>query len=166
MQPVSGSLMLFLSCQDKNVYWISLKSNILKGIINPWNQNVCTWTSLQVLRWLHLSHDPFNYCILATEPQVNIKVNIQTKIKKSMLKSMLKFFPKLQQKHMHIWWLKIRKMGYLIRIHKHFIITSHFCSTLFLKSTTQHCQNNTHAEKMTEGLTAMYGRRSEGLQTH
>lgn len=45
----SWSLMLFLGCQGKNVYWILLQSNILQGIINPWNRNTCTWSLLKVL---------------------------------------------------------------------------------------------------------------------
>lgn len=118
MQPVSGSLMLFLSCQHKKAYWISQISNILKGVINPWNQNTCTWTSLQVLCWLHLFHNFFNYCILSTTHKWTLRLNIQTKMKKLsnkcstwnasykdqnhpvfVVESMLKLFPKLQQEH-------------------------------------------------------------------
>lgn len=152
MQTVSGSLMLFLSCEDKNLYWISLKSNILKWIINPWNQNACTWTSLQVLCWFHLSHDTFNDCILATESQVKIKVKY-TDPNQEAFRHVLNLKYKLQwqetvfelnlclnsslnySRDICIYGDKrLGKWGYLIRMHKYYIISSHFCSTLFLQA--------------------------------
>lgn len=45
----------------------------------------------------------------------------------------------------------------MIRMHKYFITTSHFCSTLFLQSITEHWQSNTHAERMSTPMALCKG---------
>lgn len=167
MQPVSASLMLFLSCQHKKSYWTSQKSNILKGVINPWNQNACTWTSLQVLCWLHQSHNLFNYCILSTSCNWTLRVNILTKMKKLsnkcstsnatyndknptvfVVKSVPNFYPKLQQNHEYMV-IKYWKNGVSWEECKIFFFFLLCMSVVLYFFGASRLQNATHAGKMT-----------------
>lgn len=149
MQPVSGSFMLFLSCQHKKVYWISQKSNSLKGVTPGIIMVVlgllfrfsidytCLITLLitafyqQAIKWtLGLNIRTQMNKLSNKHSTWNARYNDKKKNNPGFLvKSMHNLFPKIHQKYAYMMIKDWKKWSFMKRMQKYFIITLNFCST-------------------------------------